>query len=515
MPKKLIFLFYWLIFSLIAFFVLKLFTQVLSLQITLAFLTGLVWAYSLRKVLRYYEIYRIKQSLLSFCQTASSRLSMGQSLNRSLSDALDTLVKNPSFKGDRKALHRAKQGLSLHHDFSQNIPLLLEVFPCPEAHAFFGLIHEPQWMGQRIPEVFKRFERSVRMNLSQEESLRADQSKNLVEALSLLFMPVLICFFMSKTSPDFMNLAFASFVGRVLLLGAYLLFSLSVFFIQKTFFPVPDSFKAKNKEQSRIEKSAKSKKTKTEHKRLSLRNDAIRNYLEKKQVLILPFWTEKIEEAMAFYSHRENKPIEKIRLEVNLRRMLALFLGLLVSAVFFIKKVPLFLTLTLPVLFWFYPDYRMVDSYRLLNADQILALPNLFHYLALCLSSGMSLSYAFSEVLSNLPPDNPLLPEVRYFNSQLKNQVSQATALEDFSKHINFPEASMYLQLLDAHTMAGSKESLQLMELQDQHLQHVLAEEKRKAIASKANAYLLPLVMNLLAVISISLAPILPYFSLA
>lgn len=124
----------------------------------------------------------------------------------------------------------------------------------------------------------------------------------------------------------------------------------------------------------------------------------------------------------------------------------------------------------------------------------------------------MSVEYALATIEDNLGENFPLRPEIKRINLELLNQNSLDNSLNNFASNIDFPEVSMYLHLLKLHAYTGNREDLELLDLQNQQFQHILEEEAKKQIARKSNNYLVPMLMNLFAVMLISIAPILPYF---
>lgn len=466
----------------------SLFTLVHIIRIILSLLSSAIIVPVFFSMYRYFERKYARQSLQLFTQVCLSHINMGDSLHVSMKQALDSLLVRTKFPYQKKSLRKAKLGLELHKDFQDNLPLLTELFPCPESQAFFLLLNNPSLMGKQVKSLFQGFERNLREILKREESIAAEKSKSLIESLSLLMMPVLIIFFLKNTAMEFYSNAFHNAQSQNLLLLAYALFIGSLIFIKRIFWPMEKIRRINNKKTKGPIKS------------------------NENNFLLLFFLRSKVERSLHHYDVTGNLKKDQIRYLQNKKRIRFFFYALILTGSTWINGLPAILSILIFFLIFLYPDYRLIENFKEYREQQIASLGQFFQYLILCLKSGMSVEYALATIEDNLGENFPLRPEIKRINLELLNQNSLDNSLNNFASNIDFPEVSMYLHLLKLHAYTGNREDLELLDLQNQQFQHILEEEAKKQIARKSNNYLVPMLMNLFAVMLISIAPILPYF---
>ena len=138
------------------------------------------------------------------------------------------------------------------------------------------------------------------------------------------------------------------------------------------------------------------------------------------------------------------------------------------------------------------------------------SLPLLFSCLSLSLDSARSLDHALAAAEKAFRRDPLWSPELQHINRRLRNRESPEKVLNELAEKLDFPEAGMYLNLLYRVSISGSRRDLMMLDMQNLHFAHVLKDKQRKRLASRSNRYLLPMVMNLLAVMLISFAPLIP-----
>lgn len=489
MKRKIISLLILLISTLIFMPLTKLFVvNNLLLQIMLSLFSAVVLYPLIAQVYKYFRLKESRQALQFFLQVSISHLNSGDSLQHAMIKALQVLEKNKRILTRPKHLSMAKQGLQLNKNFQENLILLSELFTCPESKIIFSLLRNPNLLGKQIKGTLQNFEVNLRDTIKRNETQMAEQTKSLVESLLLLLMPVLIILFIKNGSPDFYENAFKTLVGQLLFLVAYLLFSSSVLFIQKVYFPKSKTFNIS-------QKHAPSK----------------GNGSQSNLLLLFPL-RKLIEKSLQFYSLHGTIQKSVMRQMQNKKRIRFLVYAILIFITLTYANLPYYLGIIISFAIFIYPDYRLIENYREYRSYQIGALGPFFQYIILCLKSGMSVQFAINTANENLGADFPLRVEIKRMNIELANKNSLENTLTQFAHNLDIPEVIMYFQILLLHSHSGFKQDIDILELQTQQFQHILEEEKRKINLRKSNFYIVPMVMNLLSVMLISIAPIIQYF---
>lgn len=191
-----------------------------------------------------------------------------------------------------------------------------------------------------------------------------------------------------------------------------------------------------------------------------------------------------------------------------LKRLRFVFYASAIGGTFIYKQVPLVLTVVLFLSLVIFPDYELLKKASERRNTIQDELPDFFSYLLLCLSSGQSLPQSMQIAEHAFKSSPYLTAELALLNRQLENRRSAGQTLDGFLQRLAMPEAGMFLRLLAQYNEGGGASDLHLMSLQIQQFRHVLRERQRKREARQANRYLLPMVLDLLSVMMISLAPI-------
>ncbi len=472
----------------------SLFVQETILRLGFSAAAAILLAPVIVRLLAAWQVRRARRHFQEFLQNMASRLNSGQALRFSLEVCLAQMQEQSSGTRFASNLRKVRKAIELQAPYRTIIPLLSSAFPCPEAPPFFALLENPERLGDRLRTLFRYYEQNVRESQNERESLEAEQARSLTESVSLAVMPVLLLLGLTRFAADYMELAYLTAGGKMMLSIAYVLFLLSCVFLYRIFLPGPEKALPKilprAKEPGNPEKIKRSYQTFTPAFLKERHKDAISvlqvtNY-EQSEVLFL-------RKLMA----------ERIRYGLY---------GLTFIALSISFDFPLWFTIALPCLLLIFPDYQLLNLASEWRYRVFAVLPDLFTYLLICLRSGNSVNRSFAMAEDSFAKSQVLSAELFVINQKLLNRQALQTVLDEFIRRLGLPEASMFVRLLSQYGAGGDKTDLELMELQVQQLRHVLKEKKRKKEARQANRYLLPMVMDLLAVMLISLAPVIPSF---
>lgn len=454
----------------------------------LAVLGGMVLAPYPDKIYHLTAEKKAEQELLRFVQLTLNRLNAGSTLLNSMMEAARQRGNRASFRRRRKAYRSFLLACENNSSWDILVPLLKQIFPCPAAPPFFSLLVKPENLGDNIVPLFRRFELSLREQKETAETLAADRAKSVSECLSLAFMPVLLLLFLRISAPAFLDAAYGHPRGRALLTGAYLLFLLSLWLLRLIFMnssPRSRGIKISRTAPGKVRELPAFMMKFLRPERL----DADLNLLCSKP---------SAEEKNSILGRLARKRLFLISGGISLN-LLAAAAG---------NYHPLLLLL--PVLLGLYPARAIRRDAAAVREELQDALPLLFTFLSLCLSSFFSIESAFLMAESAFEENALLAAELKQINRRFLNREKTSVILEDWGRKLDFPEASMYLNLLAGAGEVGSSEDLQMLELQNIHFHHVAKEKQRKRLAARSNHYLLPMFFDLLAIMMISFAPLLP-----
>lgn len=436
----------------------------------------------------------IRRELLQLIQILLGELNRGNTLPVSLARAsklrLGELRGRRFARGYQKLIAASENNLP----FSFSADLLCEMFPAEEAIRFFNLIRQPERLGRSLVKLFRNFEIGLREADDRRRSLAADRGRTLSELLSLTAMPILFIFFLNKAAEDFMRPAYLSARGSMLLSLAFFFFLASLWFFRQYLSDL--SFQSRDiKPPEASYRLRKKDRGPLFPKLIYAIMRRLRGTRADRAVDLL-----------------FDEPDEELRLIIyarllasGLRPVIYISILMLIAASQNISPRPL--VFLLPLLF-IYPTYRLVAKAEALKENLQSSLPSLFTYLGLCLTAGCSIYRAFSMAEQAFPKPALLHSELNQLNRRLMNRAQLSEALEHFGRKIDFPEASAYLSLLERISHGGGKDEHALLELQNSHFKHVLAERRRKRSAARSNRFLIPMLLDLLAVLCISLAPV-------
>ncbi len=472
----------------------SLFVRDTKLKLLFSVAAGVLLAPVLTRLLEAFEVRRARRHFQQFLQNMASRLNGGQAFRFSLEGCLSQMQEQAGGTRFASQLRLVRKAIDLQAPYRDLIPLLREAFACPEAPPFFALLMHPEKLGDKLSILFRYYEQNIRESQNQRESQEAEQARSLTESLSLAVMPILMLWFLTRTASDYMTLAYVSTGGRVMLGLAFLLFLLSCFFLYRIFLPG---------QEKPLKAYSMKKQTHKQPQRIRLRYTR----------LTPAFLQERHKEAILVLL-----PLQAEATELDFQSKLLrdhfrfLVYGIVFMALGLRLTDPSWFLLVLPLLLLIYPDYRLINDASEWRFRVQKVLPDLFTYLLICLRSGHGVGRSFQMAESSFASSQVLAVEVKGINQQLVNRKPLQEILDDFIRRLGLPEASMFVRLLAQYGAGGDSTDLELMELQVQQLRHVLKEKKRKKEARQANRYLLPMVLDLVAVMLISLAPVIPSF---
>ena len=479
-----------LISFLIYFLILDLFTKNLYLKLSLALVSALFSYKVLIYIFKIIKQKRYEGYYLEFLEFLSNELSLNISLSRAIYNALNKIKSNSKNKRLNKNLELVLKSIDLKAPFSEVSRLLLESFPIKAAKSTLSLLAQPQILGENLRRLINTALKTQAQALEEKTRIINNNIQKLVETLSLILMPLLILVFLNIFAAKFINLAYENLAGKLILLAAYFCFFLAIVFAIKIF--IPSRYK---------EKEAKSLKI----KKKKIKNSRLISKLFK--ILVFKQLENKLNKAFKFLARQENLSLDDLKLYFIRQKLRFIAYGLIIAAVFIYQDLYL-LAFIMFVLLSLYPELNFIDIYKerlkLIKLDLATFLNNML----LLISSSYNIEYALN-FNANLDIYNPYLEkEIHLINSKLKNQVPLKQALNDFSEKLDDYNLSIFFDLLEDYENLDSSESFGILELQLKNISTAEYKRLNKYYASKTNAYLIPMILDLISVLAICLAPV-------
>lgn len=493
----LVFLPCFLIFS----FITKIFFPNKSIALFLALISALCFYRLFFRLSQYFKNQIAINNYILFLQALSNHLNLNRSLSLSISLACNDLMKLSQDKKLRNKLYKVQLSLKLSSSFTEIIGLLKDAFPCTPAKTSLSLMAVPQVMGDNLYIFTKNTLISLQNDEKFKKDVNAEQIKNFIETITVSSMPIVILLFLRITARDFINLAYISILGQIILGASYLLFFLGLMFIFLVYIP---STKGYIKQHSKI--FAKKNKLIPQKLQTFLHNNGLRTLTK----TTLPFQLKRIIKFSYLLERQENLNREDLFSGLIIARIKYLLLGLIITVSGLILNLPIILILILFIAIILYPDFKLIDRSNYYVSKIKLDMQTFITALLSALSVGYTIESAliFCEKYGNL--NEILTKELSVINNKIINSSTSEQALLEFTTILNDQEIENFFYLIQNHTQTNNNNSITQLKLQFEKIKENLVNERKKLVAIKSNNYLLPLMLNLISIFLICLAPVLP-----
>lgn len=482
-------------------FITKLFFSNKNIGFAFALISALCFYRLFFRLFQYFQNQIAINNYILFLQALSNHLNLNRSLSLSISLACKDLIKLSQNKKLQNKLYKVQLSIKLSSSFSEIIILLKDTFPCIPAKTSLSLMAAPQVMGDNL----YIFTKNTLVSLQNDEKFRkdvnAEQVKSFIETITVSSMPIVILLFLRLTARDFIELAYISTYGQIILGASYLLFFLGLMFILLVYIP---NTKAASKQYSNIFVSRNKLIPK------NLQNLLHNNALKILSKTTLPFQFKKIIKYSYLLERQENLNRDNLFSGLVIARFKYLLLGVFIMVVGLIFNLPLILLLTLFITIISYPDLKLIDRSNYYLRKINLDMQTFITALLSALSVGYTIESAliFCEKYGNL--NEVLTKEISVINNKIINSSTSELALSEFTAVLNDKEIENFFYLIQNHTQANNKNSITQLELQFETIKEKLFNDRKKLVAIKSNNYLIPLMLNLVSIFLICLAPVLP-----
>lgn len=489
------------IFSLIAFLaslfamLLSLYTENIQLVILLSIVSALLIIKNLLNLLNYLFLRQAERQFIKFIQFLLSELSMNKALSNAIAAAVQNFLKNSNNNRLNRSLNKILRSIESRASFSEISRLLIAAFPCEDANLSLSILSEPQYLGIQTSNFVREVLLYMQNQKAEENTFIADNAQKLVEAITISVMPNLILIFLKASIPEFLISAYSSSLGSMLLLIAYALFFFSLMFTLSHF--TPARFK---------KKSNKKSKSKTKMKKKSLKLQ------KKKHRRIFIIFKIRLEKSIQILSANDSRLESELKHRLRTEKNRYLIYSILASVIMFIFSLPIYLIISVILLFALYPELNLIMKSNEYIQEVRLDMPKFIQHLVLLISAGNNIEISLTYVLEHSDLNNSLRQELLFIKANIRNGKSIEDSFQNFSNKLDNNELISFLELLNQYSLSKTTESLSLLKLQLNHIQAKWQEDRRKDTAKKSSLYLVPMLLNLLSVFLVCLAPILSQF---
>lgn len=449
------------------------------------------------------EVQMAREQLKCLLEQLCIRVSTGKSLETALLECKSDLA---SIYGERSALCHALKAFedktSAGAALDESIPCLVQRIPCPEAAPLFHAIAGSRLLGNRILQVLRQSLLMVSDLLAITRDISSDVSQKRLESTIMSMMPVAVIWSLHLTIPSYLEPAFSNPWGSLMMLGAFVLtvagYCLGGLVISRSIY-----YKTR---ESRI-----SSPSSLSALAVSLFARLVRPYPRTLAPLtaLCMFLPEgyrlRLKRTLRFLF-----PYKDLLLEEYLFIKISLLLACLsVYIIFsFFMPVPFLLFLFAAFLLLLLHDVD-TNSLILRNKMQMMQdFPTFVGLLSTLLGNGIVLSKALLLCADTFRNSSaPFRNELSLLRGGMTAGTPCHEALENLANRCQIPEIACALQFAAQYDKTGSVENLNLLRLQCSACWTQSKVTARKQLEESSVKLLIPMVLQLVCVLVITITP--------
>jgi tight adherence protein B len=489
--------------SVILFLLAAPFSSSMPVKIILSLLLGLAVA----KSLNLYSELKIKlearQQLKSFLEFLCTKISSGNTMETSF-----LLARNefPSLYGKKSYISYALEELFYKLDRGESFDYALskmgKSLPCPEAYSLFETLSKMRHMGSSNLLLIRQSLSMVSDLLMVSKDISGEVSQKRLESTIMSAMPFAVLWSLNAGASDYMDPALGSALGRFVLIIAFsvavLSFCLGLFIVSRSVYASSGSLGS----ESRTSLSYYFKKS---YKFISSRYPAF-NVLMSRLVKILP-------ESYILPQRRTLNylyPGKDFALTEHIFEKLCIF-----TAVFFtyfltslladISVIPFALLGMFLIIFHDFEIKNKIETNKNVMMQDLPGFVALIHTL---LASGIVLEKAMEMSIKTYYNSTlQLREELDILRSSIGSGIPVSESVEKFADRILVPEISAALILASQYSKSGDIYTLELMKIQTGSCWIQAKVSASRALEQSSVKLLLPMVLQLICVMAITITP--------
>ena len=388
-----------------------------------------------------------------------------------------------------QSLRQMEQERSAQLAFSQSLTRLcyhldyLEILPIMQALSITKVV------GSGVISILRNSHQMLAELISIRSEVDANNAGKNAEALLLCFMPFGITFALSSFMGEYMAVTRETFYGTVMMLAAFILSVISCGILLSL---------VGDRNKSEYKKNEKDKGM------IPFPDKMIISLLDKgRKILPDNFISKEYERALEISESSDLILQKKIKKALSLLLFSSIFSILLL----YIVKLPLWISplFTVVMLFLFQID----DKQKAIKRREAIMeeIPLFLAILTTLLQSGVLLQKAIHICSSAFPAKTVLGNEILWLTKQMESGISAAQAVENFSVRTPIPEAQAALILCSRYDRTGGPEVIHLLELQANSCWSLCRNASRKRKERDAVKMILPMMLDLAAVLLVAITP--------
>ncbi len=447
-----------------------------------------------------------RRNLMLFLQFLSSNLAAGRSLRATLRDMESTAYfAQCSDKQLRQNLRRVSAKIRHQEASAAILPLLESCFPCAEAKALLYSLRLENQLGEKLLNLLRSSFDTSRELLMLEDELRAAANKQRSEALILTLLP----FFMAPLFNDLISLpepsAGLGLLAPLMRLLAFLLAMVALFLNLRLDARSDNNHQVKLAEPQLLGEHGLAKPFFALGRKLYLiLPSRYHQRLTRHYRLAYPRYF--YNRAQGFFESLVLRHLATSLCITGASLLLMLSLRLLVVYPIFLALVPTFgVSIFL--------ELRLQTQAKLNETAIRRELPLMLSLLSRLLANSFSLMNALKECAEILAADSALGILLRDITLRAAHAAAPEQMIEDLAAQLQLSDVASLLYSLARYVSLGSHEILQLLDKQLALCWSEQRQNSRKLLDTKSSLLLIPMLMDLLAVMLIGAAPAMQVFS--
>lgn len=480
------------------------------LNINIVFILAIPLTIALFKLINHYcslkKLCLNEQAFLAFLKELISLLHNGTSFENSILILSEHLCK---FYGEKSAfselLKQLCQALSNSWTLNDLQSEFLRLFPNRYAHNYFTILNDRMALSNQLLKISQVFAKNMQAKANMDQEIRANAAQQQMEACILLLMPFAIIYILRFAQTDFFAPALTTNPGPLLLTLAFICIMASALLLFYLF------MHAHNQHKPNI----------NEHVYPFFCAIIQRSWSNLLQILPLVY-IEKLKRNLLICTALENKKESTNGNSALLSKQILLinYLAFKLQTVVFSLSSLLLLSLLdfrliyfsvpLTIAVFYLQDLELQSKCQKTLLLLLELLPWDFSLLIMLLRNNYSLINSFAKLQNLLSNKDPLCKKFYYFwqHALLGEPIDKlffnwADSIANFS-------FNSYFSALHAYISNGDQMSLAALSEQTEQLFVNALIEHKQAQSKKQTAFVLPMILDLMAVILITLAPVIP-----
>ncbi len=444
-----------------------------------------------------------REQLKSFLENLCTKVSSGKALE---SVFLESRAYLTNIYGGNSVICKALKGfedqISAGIPFDEAILPIAKQISCPEAAPLFYTIANTRHLGNRILNVLRQSLVMVTELLIVTKDISSDVSQKRLESTIMSAMPFAVLWSLELSSKSYLKPAFSNPLGNFLM-GFAFIFAICGFCLGN--YIISQSVYRKVNRNSSASKSSFSSLFSEIFCKWIKTISLFLNVLTRisricPQSYILP-----LKRTLTYLNPSKSNVIEEY-LFIKLSIFIMSFAGYLILRIFIEIPVSYFLIVSFGTLF-----LQDFDTNNKISRNKILMMqdfPTFVGLLSTLLGNGIVLSKALVLCIDTFKNSSaPFLSELAYLRGSMSSGKPSYEALEAFADRCPIAEVSCALLLSAQYDRTGSPENLNLLKLQTTACWSQSKIAARKELEESSVKLLIPMMMQLVCVILITIVP--------